>query len=159
MHRVLLFVSLCAVLSLSGCPSGKPPTSPQTSTPKAVEITAAERVVDQIERARIARNWPEVNRRLSVVAYQPAQRNATPAFPFAEIGQKLGDLKSFDFVVSLGSADYHDPATGSSYPKVIVHLKESYGSATAAPVEMEFTMLKEEGQWRLAGVRASQARR
>ena len=156
MHRLIVVVAICAVLSIiGGAVSAGQTASSQPSTPDAVEIAAAERVADQIERARIEHNWKEVNQHLCTIAYKPAQRNAAPSFPFVETTQKLGDLKSFELAVSVGGAPYDDPGTKKSYPMVTVMLNESYGPDKEIRVNMEFTMLKEEGQWRLAGVRAS----
>jgi hypothetical protein len=92
MGRLMIAVMLCVGSLLSGgcASSDKPapadklgaadqPAAGQKSTPDAPEIVAAERVAEQIERARIERNWAEVNRHLATVAYTPAQRAATPS--------------------------------------------------------------------------------
>ena len=128
--------------------------APQTATPGAAEIAEAERVVEQIERARIAGDWAEVNRHISAVAFTPAQRTATPSMPFAELARKAGELKSFELLLSVGGADYRDRKTGRRYPRVTVNVSETY-SRFGSPVFAEMAMLKEEGQWRLAGVMAA----
>ena len=96
MCRLIGCVLLSTVaLAGSGCSSagGSAATTreaPQTATPNAAEIGEAERVVEQIERARIAGDWAEVNRHISAVAFTAAQRTATPSMPFAELAQKAG---------------------------------------------------------------------
>ena len=147
----------CAASDKSSSSSSSSGAGPaQKTTPDASDISAAERVAERIERARIERNWAEVNQHLATVAYTRAQRAATPSFPFVEIGQKVGELKSYELLLSIGGADFRDPKTGRSLPMATVNMRESYRGANARPVDMEFAMLKEDGQWRLAGVRAAQ---
>ena len=143
---------LVFVLLLGGCAASNNSAPQQTSTPDKNEILAAEAVVEQIERARIAHNWTEVNAHLASVAYTPAQRNAAPSMPFMEMSQKLGELNRYELLLSVGGPDYRDRRTGQSYPRVTVNIREHYGQPTTPPVGMEFAMLKEDGQWKLAGV-------
>ena len=174
MNRLMFVFVLCAAALLvgggggGGCASSdktaaadKPgaadqPGAAQKATPDASEIAAAERVAEQIERARVERNWAEVNRHLATVAYTPAQRAATPSFPFVELGQKAGELKSYELLMSMNGPAYRDPASGRSLPRTSVTINESYGGATPRTIETEFAMLKEDGEWRLAGIRAAQ---
>jgi hypothetical protein len=72
------------------------------------------------------------------------------------LGKKAGELKSYELLMSMNGPDYRDPASGRSLPRASVTINESYGGPTPRAIETEFAMLKEDGEWRLAGIRAAQ---
>jgi hypothetical protein len=159
--RVFVVVILAwPSLQLVGCASpGGRGAKPAAAAPSRADIADAEQVSVQIERARVAGDWAEVNRHLSSVGYTAAQRSASPSMPFAELQAKAGRLMKYELLLSIAGPDFLDRATGSRFPKVLVKIKESYDSPAFAAVETDFSMLQEAGGWKLAGVTASKARR
>jgi len=133
---------------LGGCVAPGPRASAQQPTPVG-EVGAAERMVAFIEHARLDRNWAEINRHLSTAGYTPEQRSTSPTFAFADVTSKLGEFKGFEFLLSVGSGGLEQP--NDARPKwATVTVREWYNSAR---IEMEFHMRKEDGQWRLGGLR------
>jgi hypothetical protein len=144
-------------LQMVGCASPGGGGAKPAAAPSRADVADAEQVAMQIERARVAGDWAEVNWHLSSVGYTAPQRSSSPSTPFVELQAKAGRLMKFEPLLSIAGPHYFDRATGSRFPKVLVKIRESYDSPAFAAVETDFSMLQETGGWKLAGVTALKA--